>query len=546
MISRLLTAGGFLILPCMLSGASPFTDTILEGLLAKYRYSEAANLGLRKVGPGSPMETNTKLYYWNRISLAELKMRKLDSALLAARISLSLTGKATDSTQIAEAWRVAAYAFNNTGKLDTALYFTMKLLDYARRNREDKMARNALSSLATLLSQNKKFDEALKYNRESLTLTIKLKDSANLPVGLYNIGLTHLNLKNADSAIIYLNNAASLTRVMMSPDLLIYIYGTLADCYLFLGNQKERKKYLEMANAIAEKIGNRQFLAMGYCNLTEGALRENNYRDALEFGEKALENLEFSPYPVLQMKLDSMLSVAYSGVGNPAKALYYLQSFIKRKETITGEAQKAKLNELIVKYEVREKDLTIENQKLEIESRRRSIQLLVLVLVFVLISGGGLAFYNFRNKMFRNVLYEKEKEMDRHISVSSQSFLFNELRELFEKEKLYLQPDLNLETVIKALGTNKKYLYEAISTNTRDNFRSFLNRYRVNEAKRIIEEKTRKNEEIDIPMVYSSTGFNSQVSFYRAFKSVTGLTPREYEGEIRKEIRKSHLTSQKA
>ncbi len=92
--------------------------------------------------------------------------------------------------------------------------------------------------------------------------------------------------------------------------------------------------------------------------------------------------------------------------------------------------------------------------------------------------------------------------------------------------------------VIKILGTNQKYLYQAISENSESNFRSFLNRYRVDEAKRIIEQKIRMKEELNLSDIFSSAGFNSPVSFYRAFKSVTGLTPKEYATEIRIEERK--------
>jgi AraC-like DNA-binding protein len=37
--------------------------------------------------------------------------------------------------------------------------------------------------------------------------------------------------------------------------------------------------------------------------------------------------------------------------------------------------------------------------------------------------------------------------------------------------------------------------------------------------------------------LYSSAGFHSPVSFYRAFKTVTGLTPKDYAAEIRWEIK---------
>ena len=94
--------------------------------------------------------------------------------------------------------------------------------------------------------------------------------------------------------------------------------------------------------------------------------------------------------------------------------------------------------------------------------------------------------------------------------------------------------------MVKILGTNQKYLYQAISENSDSNFRSFVNRYRIDEAKRIIEQKIHGKEVFNLSEIYIPSGFNSSGSFYRAFKSVTGLTPKDYAAEIR-----SDLSSQK-
>ena len=95
--------------------------------------------------------------------------------------------------------------------------------------------------------------------------------------------------------------------------------------------------------------------------------------------------------------------------------------------------------------------------------------------------------------------------------------------------------------MIRILGTNKKYLYQAISENSDSNFRSFLNRYRIDEAKRIIENGIQNTEQINLSEIYTSAGFNTTVSFYRVFKQVTGLTPKEYLNEIRKEARSPNM-----
>jgi AraC-like DNA-binding protein len=117
--------------------------------------------------------------------------------------------------------------------------------------------------------------------------------------------------------------------------------------------------------------------------------------------------------------------------------------------------------------------------------------------------------------------------------------LYLQLRELLEARKLYLDPELNLQTLITLLGTNKKYLYQAIAGYGEENFRSLINRYRVDESKKLIEQSIGIDSTQDMTTVYQAAGFNSAASFYRIFKILTGLTPAEYAIEAKKELKKS-------
>ena len=336
-------------------------------------------------------------------------------------------------------------------------------------------------------------------------------------------------------------------------------------------NYSERKKYLLLANEIAEKIGNSQFLAMGFSNLTTGAVESGNFREAIGYGLKALSLLSEQPYPVLKMKIDSMMYVAYKESGDITKALSFLESFMLENEQFKGERQKQELNELMLTLQVKDKDLTIANQLVEITEKRRNTQVLILVILIFIMLAGGQFIYIQRNRRFKKELYKKEKYLDREImetrfwmewrnlkeaekqnvtqktpddgnvmkekpAFSSQISLFTELRDMFDSQKLYLDPELNIKSVIKILGTNQKYLYQAISENSDSNFRSFVNRYRVDEAKKIIGQKIHSKQVLNLSEIYIASGFNSSVSFYRAFRSMTGLTPKDYATEIRHEL----------
>ena len=116
--------------------------------------------------------------------------------------------------------------------------------------------------------------------------------------------------------------------------------------------------------------------------------------------------------------------------------------------------------------------------------------------------------------------------------------LYSRLLDQLESEKLYLDPELNVKTLQNKLGTNKKYLYEAISQFSGTNFRGLVNRYRINEVRQLMEESVGKEESISLNNIALACGFNSDTSFYRIFRQYTGLTPNEYAQEVKRELRK--------
>jgi AraC-like DNA-binding protein len=100
------------------------------------------------------------------------------------------------------------------------------------------------------------------------------------------------------------------------------------------------------------------------------------------------------------------------------------------------------------------------------------------------------------------------------------------LKSLMEKDKLFLDPDLDLSIVVQRSGTPQKVLSSVLNQFTGKSFNEFVNEYRVEEVKRRLFEPSMKH--LTITGIAFECGFNSQATFQRAFKQATGLTPKEY------------------
>ena len=105
--------------------------------------------------------------------------------------------------------------------------------------------------------------------------------------------------------------------------------------------------------------------------------------------------------------------------------------------------------------------------------------------------------------------------------------LKNSLIDLMEIEKIYKENDINLEILANRLNTSRHNASQVINEHFDLNFHEFINKYRINEAKSIFNLDYQKN--LNIIDVAYEVGFNNKVTFNKAFKKDTNITPSEYQ-----------------
>lgn len=100
------------------------------------------------------------------------------------------------------------------------------------------------------------------------------------------------------------------------------------------------------------------------------------------------------------------------------------------------------------------------------------------------------------------------------------------LQRAMETDKLYLEPSLNLLAVSSHTGITQKTISYILNNYHNKSFNEFVNEYRINEVKKRLLAKD--NDHLTITGIALDCGFNSQATFQRAFKNVTGVSPKEY------------------
>jgi PAS domain S-box-containing protein len=124
------------------------------------------------------------------------------------------------------------------------------------------------------------------------------------------------------------------------------------------------------------------------------------------------------------------------------------------------------------------------------------------------------------------LLHLEEKYSSSSLKGVEELKLYFNMKQAIEKELLFLNPHLSLRDVADRLSTNTKYLSQVVNHNANCNFQQFINQYRVKEVKERIKDPNLNN--LTLFGIARQCGFKNKSTFYKVFKEVTGLTPREY------------------
>jgi len=96
--------------------------------------------------------------------------------------------------------------------------------------------------------------------------------------------------------------------------------------------------------------------------------------------------------------------------------------------------------------------------------------------------------------------------------------------QVVEQQQLYSDSSFDINMLSQLVMTNRHYVSEAINIQSGMNFRSWLAKFRVEHAKKLMLE----NPSISMLQLATACGYDNRVSLYRQFKNVEGVSPSEW------------------
>lgn len=347
---------------------------------------------------------------------------------------------------------------------------------------------NINQHLANIYGATQRNDEARAQYQSALDIAASLQDSTATLRILLNLAIYESQLQNTEAALQTYDNAMALAQEMNNEFGVLMVKmnkGTL----LFMEGQ------LDAATEILQE-------ALDY-TIKNGLLNEYRY-------------------------LVKLLTDVYKAKGDQSNLIVFLNQQISTLETMLGQRQQKEIDELKALHDLEVKDRELES------TRNRYI---AIILVLLMLGTSALVILMYRSRNLRR-LYQLNLELYQAESSGAISelnltsgndeplhALYLKIKQAMEEEKMYRLSDLSLPMLASHIASNEKYTSSAISGYSNTNFNGFVNRYRIQEAKRILLEH---GDKVNIGELVEVCGFASRSTFYKAFSDQTGMTPKEF------------------
>lgn len=131
--------------------------------------------------------------------------------------------------------------------------------------------------------------------------------------------------------------------------------------------------------------------------------------------------------------------------------------------------------------------------------------------------------YVLRNEANADIA-KKEKYQNRKMKEEDALALLEALNQAMREQQLYLNPNLSLPLLARKVGSLQTTISQVINENLSKSFNLYINEFRIQHASELLLNESH----LTMELVAERSGFNSNSTFFAAFKKITGRTPASY------------------
>ncbi len=359
-------------------------------------------------------------------------------------------------------------------------------------------------NLAISYMDNKKYDSSNLYIEKGLNESDLFKNNEYKSKFLFIKGTNTYYQNNYNKCTEIIDSIIPLFEDDNQIMVLGHIY--MGKSYFKLGNKDLGVNHLLIADSLFVNSGyqTEKKIRESYKLLSDYYKEKNDYHNQLRFVEKLI-------------KTDSIDKSYFVGINNTIKRDYEIPRLLEEKSEIIKEIQLKENKSKIYIY-----------------------LLMILVAVLLLIIIWYSKKQNVYKKKFVKLMDEQQHQEQQKVKDNNElnipkdivQNVINNLIEL-EKNKFYLDRNVNLQDLSKQLETNSNYLSKIINHYKGRNFSTYINELRINEAIERLK-KDKQFQKYTIQAIAHESGFKSHQSFSKSFYKIKGITPSYFLKELQK------------
>ncbi len=479
----------------------------------------------------------------------------------AIRTADSLYMSAQEPSEKIRSLMLSSELYHHAGELKKAICYSENAHSLISQINDPEWMADVSKLLAKQYRQVGLYERAKKYILKGLEASKQISDfqKSNEAAGLLNqeMAFYEMELGNYSNAVQYVERSLKHFEKTNSKNenrTAAASYQLLGDVYFKLNDYSVSEQYYRKAEALLKARKGSCTLGLVYNGLGGIRLKQKNWKDAELYLKKAEKIADTSRSLKLKKAVYSNINDYYEGTGDNFKASLYAVKYVRAYDSIAARNQG---------FAVKDTDHSGTKISKKNGSVNRAKNVAIILLLVALI--GLIIFFRTKQKKqhskFRNIIRtqlkmiggrsqllkqsdnsefsnisveeidEKDCEKDRKRSDSlmtseTESKLL-ELLEEFEKGALYNNKGMSLSFLAGELNTNTKYLSYVINQHKCTDFKTYINRLRINYIvdKLINDEKYRQYK---ISILADECGFSSHSKFAAVFKAVTDYSPSAY------------------
>ncbi len=479
--------------------------------------------------------------------------------------SLVLYRRHGSEKDVAAALDAVSRQLQHTGDYPGAQAMILEALRVYERTGNARMSAEAHHVIGNIYADIGDVSKAMNSYRSSVVIFSKTGDTGRLGTVYSNIGLLYRR-SNPDSALYYYDMALRKTRDPVFR--LQHVIGQFNRANIFF----DRKNY-DVARGIYDTVMSlcRQYqfidgiprVLSGYAAIAGAKNDHQASRAYLAQARRMADSMGQAPLGLWLRKEE--LSAAEKR--RDIDSVIIISKDIKRREdSLAGTEKKALIAELELRYQVAGKEREIGSLRTKLAGRQWLIGLLASLIValsaLIMLYRRQRRVLTQRNRSYELMIarYQAERERilqppivleakasvpstpdvhqeDSDITISTEDTEedllaaetladYQRILALLRDEKLYTRPRIKAEDVADRVGMSARKLTAVLRAQGEDGFNALLNRFRIAEATRLMEDP--ESHMLKLDTLAERCGFNSRQHFYRVFEQVTGVNPGYY------------------